>query len=123
MGGETGEGRHKIEKHPEIKPKHLPLKPEQARCVFFIQIEKILNTLGFIGERLGAVAMVYGFIEFLVGLYQRRGHGQRIVQIGETAAGKLLPGIQHLLRGPLYRLFLLLRGILRPGEIVVNDCV
>lgn len=55
--------------------------------------------VGFVGffAATGLVGLVHGGVELLVGLEQGRGHGERVVQVGQAAAGKLGAGVEHRL--------------------------
>lgn len=49
-------------------------------------------------------------------------HGKWVVEIGEGAGGKFFPRVEDVLRGGLDGGFLRSAEVLRPGEVVVNEC-
>jgi hypothetical protein len=71
--------RNTKNKFPNSKFKIQNLFPEHSAGVFLVQIKQILDPLGLVRERLGAVAEIDGFVKFLVGFHQRRRHGEGIV--------------------------------------------
>lgn len=99
----------------------LPLLCKKPGGVFVVEVEEELNALCFAYEWLWAVGKVYDFVELVVGLNQRWGHGERVVEVGEAAAGECGSRIEHLLRRLLNGLPLLCRGAFGPGKVVVDN--
>lgn len=53
----------------------------------FVKDEEEFHPLAFAGERVGAITLVHGAIQFLVRFLERGRRGERIVEIGERGGG------------------------------------
>lgn len=110
---------------------------KQPRRVLIVQLEQELNPFGFIRKWLRTVTEIDCPVELLVSLYQRRWHGEGVVEVGEggvmivtvvmfvtivttVTIKKRFPYIKHPLRGGLHVALLFLGWILRPGVVVVD---
>jgi len=71
---------------------------EQIGGVLLVQREQKLHALGLAAEGLRTVRQIYGAVKGVVRLHQSRGHGERIVQVGQRAVRKRRPRIQDALR-------------------------
>jgi hypothetical protein len=93
---------------------------QAAIGVFLIQIKQKRHPFGFGLEILLSVGGVNGFVEFLMGFQQYGRHGERVIKVGKRRIRKLRPGIQYGLGFCFNCLFVVLTGVFRPGEVVVN---
>ena len=79
---------------------------------------------GFFAAAQG-VGSINGGVELLVGFEQGGWHGERVVQVGQAAAGVLGTGIEYGLGGFFYGKLGFVGcgccGQVGPGEVVVND--
>ncbi len=80
---------------PSLFPSSLLFRREQVGGVLVVEVEEVFDAPHFVGKGLRAVALVNGFVERLVRLYEVWWHGERIVEVGEAAVGVLQPGVKH----------------------------
>ena len=64
----------------------------------FVEGKVVFHPVPVAGERLGPVTAVHGAVQLLVGLEQRRGHRQRVVEIGQHLSRVFGPRVPHRLR-------------------------
>ena len=103
-------------------PPHLPRfgGGDERGGELFVEGEEVFHPVPVAGERLWPVTAVHRPVQVLVRLEPRRGHRQRVIQIGQRRGRVLGPRIQHRRRRRLHRRTLLGRHGLRPGVVVVN---
>jgi hypothetical protein len=65
----------------------LALGRQQGLRQFAVELEEVLDAVAFAGEGFGAVTLVDGAVELVVGPLEVGGHSERVVEVGQRPEG------------------------------------